>query len=67
MVSRVGGAGHKSAISRRQLPITGSAHKARVVGDPQVAAVVAALDMATEDGGTQASIADMTFSSARLR
>ena len=51
MVSRIGGGGHKSAISRRQLPITGSAHKTAVVGDALVATVRAGLDMTTEDNG----------------
>ena len=35
----------------RQLPITGSAHKAGIVGDALVRAVFAALDMAAERGG----------------
>ena len=38
----------KMPMPARQLPITGSAHKARVVGDPEIAAVVAAIDMAAE-------------------
>ena len=37
---------------RRALTAWAVAVTARVVGDPQMAAVVAALDMATEDGGT---------------
>jgi len=42
--------------SCRQLPITGSAHKAAVVGDDGVAAgrVLTARDMAAERGGTAA-------------
>ena len=50
--------GTKSAAIRRemprlalQLPITGSAHKAAVVGDPAVAAVLAALDVAAQGCG----------------
>ena len=45
MVNRIGGADIRARSSRRQLPITGSAHKAAVVGDPPVAAVLASLDM----------------------
>ena len=37
-----------------QLPITGSAHKAAVVGDAAMAAVLAAFDMAAECGGAAA-------------
>jgi hypothetical protein len=51
MVSRIGGGGHKSAISRRQLPITGSAHNATVVCDAAVAAVLTTFDMAAKRGG----------------
>ena len=36
---------------RPQLPITESAHKAAVVGDAAVAAVLAALDVSAEGGG----------------
>jgi len=35
----------------RQLPITGSAHKAGIVGDARMGAVLAALDMAAERRG----------------
>ena len=35
----------------RQLPITGFAHKARVVCDARQPAVIAALDMTAEGGG----------------
>ena len=41
MVSWIGGGKQKSRSSRRQLPITGFAHKAAVVGDASVAAVPA--------------------------
>ena len=41
----------KARSSRRQLPITGSAHKAGIVGDPFVRAVLAALDVSAERGG----------------
>ena len=41
----------RTRSSRRQLPITGSAHKARVVGDAFVRAVLAALDMSAERRG----------------
>jgi hypothetical protein len=37
--------------SRRQLPITRSAHKAAVIGDPPVAAVLACFDMTAEGRG----------------
>ena len=52
MVSWIGGGKQKSRSSRRQLPITGFAHKAAVVGDAAVAAVFAALDVAAECGRT---------------
>ena len=38
----------KPRSSRRRLPITGSAHKAGVIGDDGVGTVLAALDMAAE-------------------
>ena len=38
----------KTPTPARQLPITGSAHKARVVGDARRAAIVASLDMTAE-------------------
>jgi hypothetical protein len=38
----------KTRSARRQLPITGSAHKAAVVGDLRVRAILTALDMAAE-------------------
>ena len=41
----------KAAAPVRQLPITGSAHKARVVGDADLAAVGTLLDMAAERRG----------------
>src|SRR5271169_4678243 len=41
----------KMSIPARQLPITGSAHKAGVVGDAFVGAVLAALDVSAERGG----------------
>ena len=50
MESRIGGGGRESASSRRQLPITGSAHKAGIVGDALVRAVLTALDVAAERG-----------------
>ena len=40
----------RARSSRRQLPITGSAHKAGIVGDARHAAVVARLDVTTERG-----------------
>jgi hypothetical protein len=40
----------KARSSRRQLPITGCAHKTGVVGDAFVRAVLAALDVAAERG-----------------
>jgi len=52
MVSWIGGGKQKSRSSRRQLPITGFAHKAAVVGDASVAAVLATFDMAAECGRT---------------
>ena len=52
MVSWIGGGKQKSRSSRRQLPITGFAHKAAVVGDAMVAAVLATFDVAAECGGT---------------
>ena len=48
MVSRIVGGGHRSAINRRQLPITGFAHKAGVVGDARCTTIVALLDMTAE-------------------
>src|SRR5271166_6467066 len=41
----------KMPIPARQLPITESAHKAGIVGDPFVRAVLAALNVAAERGG----------------
>jgi hypothetical protein len=38
----------KMPMPARQLPITGSAHKARVVGDAHMGAIVASLDVAAE-------------------
>src|ERR1700681_931393 len=38
----------RTRSSRRQLPITGSTHKAAVVGDPPVAAALTGLDMPAE-------------------
>ena len=38
----------KMPMPARQLPITGSAHKAGVVGDSEVAAVIAAIDVAAQ-------------------
>src|SRR5712675_2570155 len=38
----------KTRSARRQLPITGSAHKAGVVGNCRIGAVLAARDMAAE-------------------
>ena len=40
----------KMPIPARQLPITGSAHKTTIIGDPKVAAVLAAFDVAAECG-----------------
>ena len=48
MVSQAGGGGQKMRSSRRQLPITKSAHKAGVVGDARMRAGLATLDMAAE-------------------
>ncbi len=45
----------KMLMSRRQLPITGFAHKAGVVGDLDMAAVVTALDVAAERRGAAVS------------
>ena len=50
MVSRAGGDCCWTADKLSQLPITGFAHKARVVGDAAVAAILAALDMPAERG-----------------
>jgi len=52
MVSWIGGGKQKSRSSRRQLPITGFAHKTAVIGDAAVATVLAALDVAAECGRT---------------
>ena len=41
----------KTPTPARQLPITGSAHKAGIVGDPFVRAVLAALDVSAQRGG----------------
>ena len=41
----------KTPTPARQLPITGSAHKTGIVGDPLVRTVLAALDVAAERGG----------------
>src|SRR3984957_5474117 len=41
----------KMPMPARQLPITGFAHKARVVGDAHMGAVLASLDMAAERFG----------------
>ncbi len=41
----------KAPTPAHQLPITGSAHKAGIVGDAFMRAVLAALDMAAERGG----------------
>ena len=46
----------KMPMLARQLPITGSAHKAGVVGDPPVAAVLASLDMTAQ--GCRAAMLD---------
>ena len=51
MVSWIGGGKQKSRSSRRQLPITGFAHKAAVVGDPLVTAVLASFDMTAQGRG----------------
>jgi hypothetical protein len=50
MVSRIGGNSNTRASSRRLLPITGSAHKAAVVGDGRVGTgvVLAAHDVPAE-------------------
>ena len=40
----------RARSSRRQLPITGSAHKAGIVGDARHAAIVARLDVTAERG-----------------
>src|SRR5664280_1269188 len=41
----------KMPIPARQLPITGSAHKAAVVGDAAVVTVLAGFDVTAKDGG----------------
>jgi hypothetical protein len=46
----------KTRSARRQLPITGSAHKAAVVGDRGVGAVLAARDMSAQ--GRRAAVLD---------
>ena len=51
MVSQAGGGGQKMRSSRRQLPITKSAHKAAIESDADRAAILATLDMAAERGG----------------
>jgi hypothetical protein len=48
MESRSATIHRKMPILARQLPITGSAHKAGVVGDSEVAAVIAAIDVAAQ-------------------
>ena len=48
MVSRIGGNSNTRASSRRLLPITGSAHKATVVGDDRVGAALATRHMTAE-------------------
>ena len=49
MVSRAGGDCRWTVTSYRQLPITGFAHKTRVISDPAVAAFLAPFDMAAEN------------------
>ena len=44
----------KMSMSVRQLPITGSAHKAAVIGDATMAAVLACLDVTAEGCGAAA-------------
>ena len=63
MESRSAPIHRKMPIPARQLPITEFAHKAGIVGDALVRAVLAALDVAAE---REVSIADMTFSWPRL-
>ena len=53
----------KMPMPARQLPITGSAHKTTIVGDPALAAVLALLDMSAQrrgaarlDGGHHATL-----------
>src|SRR5271166_243258 len=48
MESRSATIHRKMPIPARQLPITGSAHKTRIVGDARLAAILAALDMTAE-------------------
>ena len=50
MESRSATIHRKMPIPARQLPITGSAHKAGIVGDPLERAVLAALDVSAERG-----------------
>jgi hypothetical protein len=50
MVSRVGGNSRQRGTVARQLPITNFAHKAGVVGNTRMRAVLAALDMTAERG-----------------
>jgi hypothetical protein len=58
MVSRIAGGGTRARSSRRQLPITGFAHKAAVVGDGRIAAglILTARNMAAE--GCRAAVLD---------
>ncbi len=48
MESGLAATSSKTRSARRQLPITGSAHKAPVIGDLRLQAVLAAHDMAAE-------------------
>jgi hypothetical protein len=54
MVSRVGGNSRQRGTVARQLPITNFAHKAGIVGDVDMRAVLAARDMAAEGRRTAA-------------
>ena len=52
METKSGTIHRKMPMPARQLPITGSAHKAAVVGDADLAAALTLLDVATQSGGS---------------
>jgi hypothetical protein len=51
METKSGTIHRKMPMPARQLPITGSAHKAAVVGDADLAAALTVLDMAAQSSG----------------
>src|SRR5271169_2211495 len=59
---QVGLAGGEPVLRRRALALGTMAVAAGVVGDPAVAAILAALDMAAEAAERQRSMADITWS-----